>query len=673
MECYTGIRAIDYYKNRKGSIVNKNKRGGRNKAPRKKKTGITYRGTLSKTKKGFGFLISPDTEQDIFISSHAMKDAMDGDTVEVELIPQIHWKSSPEGVVTRIVKRNRTEIVGTFSGTRKFGFVEPDDRRLKEDVFIMKKNFAGAQKGDKVVATIIKYPKGRESAEGKITQIISRSGEAGGDIKAMIRMYGLNPKFPPKVQAESEAMHLPLRDDFVGRRDLRGKRIITVDGADSKDFDDAVSIEKTPEGHFLLGVHIADVSHYVREGSNLDKEALERGNSVYLIDQVVPMLPVILSNGICSLNPQADRLTLSCEMEIDGEGNVLNHEIFESVICSNERMVYDDVSDILEKKDPGGYENIYNDLLLMEELQNILEAKRAASGSIDFDLDEANITLNSEGIPVSIDIAQRRIANKIIEEFMLAANRTVAEHFAQKNAPFVYRVHDKPAADKMGELSVFLKGFGITLSADPADVHPGEIKKILDDVAGKEYENVVNKVILRSMQKAVYDTECKGHFGLAMKYYCHFTSPIRRYPDLIIHRIIKEYLKGGPDSKKEKNFRRKTRIAAEVSSETERKAVELEREVEKLKMAEYMSYHVGERYEGIISGVTNFGVFVQLENTAEGLIRMEDLADDYYDYDPKRYRLVGRSKGKIYALGDKASIEVSGVDIEAREVEFRPV
>ena len=641
----------------------------------KKRKEIILTGILSKHKKGFGFVI-PETDQngDIFIAPNNINGAMNGDTVSALLLPPGETNRSREGVIQQILTRAAVEIVGTFEKSKRFGFVVPDDRRFNDDVFIMKKDFNGAQTGDKVVVKIMKYPDKSNSAEGRVSEIISRSGEAGGDIKALIRQYNLTQVFPEKVEAEAKKIPLKITEEEIERRvDLRDKTIITIDGADAKDLDDAVSVEKLDGGHYRLGVHIADVSHYVTDSSQLDKEALKRGNSVYLIDQVIPMLPKILSNGICSLNPNVDRLTLSVSMELDEKGKVVGHEIYESIIHSKARMVYSDVSDILEDKTPElmeKYKDIYPDILLMDELAKILRSARDTRGSLDFDFDEAYIKLNEQGIPISVETAERRVANRLIEEFMLAANETIAEHFFWMEVPFVYRIHESPSMEKIEEFKRFIRSFGLTLKGSTENIHPKVLNEIIKSVEGKPEEHVVNTVMLRSMKKAFYGTECAGHFGLGVKYYCHFTSPIRRYPDLIIHRIIKESIQGKLDVKRSKVLKRRTERASEISSATERQAQELEREVEKLKKAEYMTYHVGETYDGIINGVASFGFFVEIENTIEGMVRVDYLNDDYYDYEAPMYRLIGRRTNKIYALGDKVTIKVHSVELQDREINF---
>ncbi len=644
----------------------------------RKKQRPAVTGILSKHKKGFGFVI-PDEgsfDRDIFISPSDMNGAMEGDRVEVDLIPEYLWEQSPQGIITKVTDRKLKEVAGFFDKGKKFGFVVPVDRKHNEDIYIPKKAFSGAKNGDIVVAAITGYPDRKNSAEGKITGILARAGEPGGDIKAIIRQRGLFFTFPSKAAAQAKAISKAGvgEQDMAGRRDLRGENIITIDGADSKDFDDAVSVKRLDNGNFLLGVHIADVSHYIGEDSPLDKEALKRGNSVYIINQVVPMLPKELSNGICSLNEGEDRLTLSVDMEITPEGDITEHNIYESVIRSKHRMVYTDVSDIIENDDrelAAKYSDIYDMLMDMKELAQILRSKREAAGSLDFDLDEAYITLDEKGVPVSVNLCERRTANRMIEEFMLAANKTVAEQFFWLELPFVYRVHEKPDAEKMQEFRTFLMGLSIRLKGEGGNIHPKALNEVLEQVAGTSYENVVNTVMLRSMKKAFYSTECEGHFGLSMKYYCHFTSPIRRYPDLIIHRIIKEYLHGGIDDERIAVLSKKTQEAAETSSVTERAAIELERDVEKMKKAQYMSCHIGESFEGVISGITGYGMYVELENTIEGLVRLDRMYDDYYDAYPEQYRIVGQRTNKVYSLGQRVSIIVSDADYYEGTIDFR--
>ena len=641
----------------------------------KNKKRATVKGTLQKHKRGFGFVSPGDGGEDIFISRRGMNGGMNGDLVEVNLIPEYLWKNSREGIIVSVVERASTEVVGTFHRSKKFGFVVPSDKAQKDDVFVGKKHFGGAKMGDRVVVQITKYPTANDSAQGRISQIISREGEPGGDIKALIRHCNLDEQFPPKVEAEAaaEAASGISLEDIRGRVDLRDKMIMTIDGADSKDFDDGVSCEKLPGGNYLLGVHIADVTHYVQNNGPLDREAMKRGNSIYLLNRVIPMLPVSLSNGICSLNPGEDRLTLTCQMEVNGRGEVVDHKIFKSIIRSKERMVYTDVSDIIEDKSrelKEKYGYILEEIMMMDRLATILRKKRQERGSLDFDLDEASITLNEVGIPTTIGIAERRVANQLIEEFMLLANEVVAREFFFKEAPFVYRIHEKPDNIKLEEFVIFLKNFGIGLPDSGASVHPKDLKGVLEKVKGETYENVVNTVMLRSMQKAVYSTDCKGHFGLALQYYCHFTSPIRRYPDLMIHRIIKAYLAGPLSLPEKKAFLRKAEEVAKVASATERQAIDLERQVEKMKKAEYMASHVGEEFPGVISGVTNFGIYVEISNTIEGMARLDELDDDYYDVQREKYRAIGRRTKNIHALGDKVRVKVKSVNLEDSEINF---
>lgn len=615
-----------------------------------------YTGIIEKHSRGFGFVRQEDDE-DIFVAPSNMGGAMNGDLVEVDLLPPYLWNKSKEGIVTKVLERNYTEVIGTFQKNKKFGFVIPDDKKNPDDIFIKKDFFRNAQNGDKVVAKIIKYPDKYGKAEGRITEIVAKRGEVGGDISAMIRTKGLFETFPSRVNAEAKYLSKQgiLPEEIEGRLDLRDKKIFTIDGPTAKDLDDAVSIELLENGNYLLGVHIADVSHYVKEDSNLDKEALKRGTSVYLVNRVVPMLPKVLSNGICSLNPNEDRLTLSCIMEIDEKGQVVNHTIENSVIKSCARLVYDDVSDILEHDDPvqcEKHKEILDEIKTMGRLAQILRDKRKHQGSLDFDLDEAVIEVDEYENPIRIEVEERRTANRLIEEFMLIANETVAEHFYWMEIPFVYRVHEKPDVEKMTELRNYLANFKIAFRGNPDNVHPKMLSTIIENLAGEPYEAIVNRVILRTMKKAYYGTSCDGHFGLAFKYYCHFTSPIRRYPDLIIHRMIKAVIAGQMTESKVAKYRIDTEVAAEQSSVTERQAQELEREVEKLKKCQYMMQHIGDEFEGIVSGVTDFGVYVELPNTIEGMAFAKDL-------------------DKSYQLGQKVRIKVMDARPEDRQIDFR--
>ena len=615
-------------------------------------------GTIEKHKKGFGF-IHQEEGADFFVAPDKMAGAMNGDTVEAEVLPPYMTRRSNEARVIKVLERKTAEVVGTFERHKHYGFVVPDDRKIGEDVFIRKDFFRNAQTGDKVLAKITAYPDAARSLEGKITEVIAREGQPGADVLSLIRAYGLFETFPSRVNAEAKARSKEqITEEMItesGRLDLRGKRIFTIDGPSAKDLDDAVSIEILPNGNYLLGVHIADVSHYVTEDGYLDREALKRGTSVYLINRVVPMLPKPLSNGSCSLNPGEDKLTLSCIMEIDGEGKVVDHSIRESVIRSAARLVYDDVSDILEKDDPEltkKYIDIADDLKLMGKLAHILRHRRKQKGSLDFDISEAVITLDENENPVSVELEERRTANRLIEEFMLAANETVAEHFFWLNYPFVYRIHEKPDPEKIMDLKTYLMNFGIRLKGSADNIYPKTLADIIADIEDKPYESVVNRVMLRTMKKACYSTECQGHFGLAFRYYCHFTSPIRRYPDLIIHRIIKESITGRMTEEKLAKYKGDTERAADISSKTERKAQELEREVDKMKKAQFMEGHIGEEFDGIVSGVTDFGVYVELANTIEGMAFASELA-------------------RPYQLGEKVRIRVMDARPQERQIDFK--
>lgn len=636
-----------------------------------KKERIT--GIIDINKGGFGFVRQDDG--DIFIGKDDLNGAMNGDEVSVDLLPEYLWEKNREGMVDRVISRANREVVGKVYNLKGRYYVIPENPKLTDWINVAKGGLGSAKRGDTVTITITSFPKKNRHAEGNITEVISRRGDKTGGIKALYRSYGIREEFPRKVSAEADFIgSRPITQDDISRRmDLRDKKIFTIDGAYSKDLDDAVSIDIMENGNYSLGVHIADVSEYVRGGSYLDKEALKRGTSVYVLNQVVPMLPKTLSNGICSLNPEEDRLTVSCIMEINEKGEVVDHQIVESVINSKARLVYDDVSDILECEDQDlieKYSFIYEDLKTMEKLAEILREKRKAEGSIDFDLDEAVITLDENEVPLNVGIANRRTAEKIIEEFMLEANKTVAEHYYWMNYPFIYRVHEKPDTDKIMELKAFLGSLGISLPGNPDNIHPKALNKILESIEGKDYEKIVSTVILRAMKKAFYSPECMGHFGLSFKYYCHFTSPIRRYPDLMIHRIIKTSLRGEGDEKVLQKYRLDVIEASSESSRMERVAQEVEREGDKMKMAEYMENHIGEVYDGIISGVTGFGIFVQLQNTIEGLVPIHTLTDDYYIFEADKYRLIGESTKHIYALGDKVRIKVVKASSRERIIDF---
>lgn len=631
-------------------------------------------GKLQAHAKGFGFLIPEiEGEKDVFIPSSFINGAMNGDRILVQITREDKNGKKREGEVIQILERANTKIIGVYEDSKNFGFVIAEDTRISQDIFISKKDRNGAKDGDVVVVEITKWPEKRRSPEGVVKEVLGQKGDKGLDILTIIKKYGLPEEFPPKVQAFASGIdeEIPLKE-YKRRKDLRDVRMVTIDGEDAKDLDDAVSIERLDNGRYRLGVHIADVSHYVREKNPLDKEALKRGTSVYLIDRVIPMLPKKLSNGICSLNPKVDRLTLSCIMDIDSSGKVLDHEIVESVIRTNERMTYTDVTKILKDNDPElskRYDYLLDDFKAMEELCNILYKKRTKRGAIDFEFEESKIILNEFGKPIDIKPYEREIANRIIEEFMLVCNETVAEHMFWSHLPFVYRIHEDPDEEKLEKFREFIYNLGYIVKWN-GEVKPRNLQEILEKVRGKKEETVVSTLLLRSMMKARYSPESLGHFGLAARYYCHFTSPIRRYPDLQIHRIIKEQINGKIDGGRAKKLIGIVDYASKQSSETERVAQEAEREVDDLKKAEYMQERIGQEFEGIVSSVTSFGMFVELPSTIEGLVHITALEDDYYVYDENHLALIGERTKNIYRLGDEVKVKCSKVDIENREIYF---
>lgn len=626
--------------------------------------------------KGFGFVI-PDMERpDVFIPANNVNGAMNGDRVVAKILREEMGGKKCEGEIIRIVERANKTLIGIYEDSRNFGFVVPEDKRLAQDVFISKGDRSGAKTGQVVIVEITRWPESRRNPEGKVVEILGNKGDKGIDILTIIKKFGLPEEFPPKVESYAENIPDEIPESEYGRRkDIRNWRIVTIDGEDAKDLDDAISIEKLESGNYKLGVHIADVSNYVREKNPLDKEALKRGTSVYLIDRVIPMLPKKLSNGICSLNPKVDRLTLSCVMEIDPKGKVVNHEIFESVIKTSERMTYSDVTKILRDHDPElmhRYDYLVDDFKLMEELCGILNNKRISRGAVDFDFEECKIILDELGKPIDIKPYERAISNRMIEEFMLVCNETIAEHMYWAKAPFVYRIHEDPDSEKLMNFAEFVHNLGYTFKWGQ-EIHPKTLQTILEKVKGKKEETVVSTLLLRSMMKAKYSPECVGHFGLAAKYYCHFTSPIRRYPDLIIHRIIKEFINNGIDDKRSARLASEVDVAARQSSETEVVAQEAEREVDDLKKAEYMLDRIGQEFDGIISSVTNFGMFVELPNTIEGLVHISSLLDDFYVYDEKHLSLIGEERHKTYRLGDEVRVKVEKVNMDLHEIYFELV
>ncbi|MCR5734442.1 MAG: ribonuclease R [Lachnospiraceae bacterium] len=634
----------------------------------KKLTGI-YRSTMH----GFGFVETEDENDDYYIPEGMSLNAMYGDTVEISVLKKRRGKRR-EAEIVKILERATDTVVGTYErGKNHYGFVVPDNAKLSRDIFIPVERSKGAMDGHKVVCEITDYGTESRSPEGKIIEILGHITDPGVDILSVIKGYNLQLEFPEKVMHMAERIPEEIQEaEMAGRLDLRDVMMVTIDGEDSKDLDDAVSLEMDGE-NYRLGVHIADVSNYVKENSALDKEALKRGCSVYLVDRVIPMLPRRLSNGICSLNESVDRLTLSCIMTIDKKGHVIDHKIAESIIKTNRRMTYTAVNAILEENDPElfrEYEEIVPMFFLMKELAAILRDKRKKRGSIDFDLDETKILLDEKGHPTYVGPYERNTATRLIEEFMLIANETVAEHFYWLKLPFAYRIHEAPDIEKVRKLSSFIRNFGYGLHIKGDEVHPKELQKLLAKCEGTAEEELISRLTLRSMQRAKYSPECLGHYGLACDYYCHFTSPIRRYPDLQIHRIIKESLHMRLKDERIAHYEKILPDVCKSSSACERTADEAEREVDKLKKAEYMLDKIGEVYSGMISGITNWGIYVELDNTVEGLVHISKIAGDYYVFNEDSYELVGEATGKKYVLGQRVNIRVNAVDMMLRSVDF---
>ena len=627
-------------------------------------------------RKGFGFVESDEEyTQDLFIPACDTNSAMHNDRVMAEITKPATDEKRAEGAIIKIIERNITKVVGTFQPNKSFGFVIADEKKFNQDIYIPKKYFSGAKAQDKVVVQITIWPQEGRKPEGKIVEVLGPKGSKEVEILSIIRSHELPEEFPKKVLEEAEHVAVAIPHEEIERRlDIRDLNIFTIDGEDAKDLDDAISIERLPNGNFKLGVHIADVTHYVHEKSKLDKEALKRATSVYLVDTVIPMLPKTLSNGMCSLNPNEDKLTLSVFMEIDLKGEVKNHDIKETVINSKARMTYTEVSNILENDDEElkvKYKHVLEDFYLSHELAKILMQRRNKRGSIDFDFPEAKILLNPDGTVDDIIHYERRISNRIIEEFMLISNETVAEHYFWLNIPFVYRIHETPATEKIQELGKFVSTFGYTIKGDTEEIHPKALQAIIAKIKGTKEEEAISTVILRSLRQARYSPDCSGHFGLAAKYYSHFTSPIRRYPDLQIHRIIKEHLNGKMNTKRQQQLTNIVDYASTKSSEKERAADLAERDVKDYYKAVFMSDKVGEEYDAIVSSVTSFGLFLELENTVEGLSRLAEMRDDYYIYDEMTYSIVGERTKKTYKIGDPVRIRVEKVNIDLKEIDFK--
>lgn len=632
-------------------------------------------GTFIGHARGFGFVTPDAGGEDIFIPASETMGAMQKDRVLYKVLHKAEKGKKADGVIVRILERGQQRIVGTFeAGSKGYGFVVADDKKIAKDIFISRENTKGAVTGHKVVVEITDYGEDRRNPEGKVIEILGHINDPGVDILSVIRRYELAVEFPEEVYAEIEHLGTEVAEaDKKGREDLRDLLTITIDGADAKDLDDAVSLKRLGNGNFELGVHIADVSHYVRENTALDKEAYARGTSVYLVDRVIPMLPHKLSNGICSLNPHVDRLALSCLMEVNGRGEVVSHRILESIINSDYRMTYTAVREILEDGTPAlleQYAEILPMLEDMEELRQILGEKRRKRGSVNFDLPESKIILDENGKPIDIKPYEKSIATNMIEEFMLVCNETIAENSFWQEMPFMYRSHQEPDEDKLEKMEQFLRGFGYYLRKKDGEIHPRELQKVLQKAEETDEERIITRMVLRSMMQARYTAENGGHFGLAAKYYCHFTSPIRRYPDLEIHRMIKKMLHGELDEKASAYYRRKMPDWAKHCSKQERVAEDAERDTDALKKVEFMEDKVGQIYEGIISGVTNWGIYVELPNTIEGMVALSQMDDDYYEFDEKKMLVFGKRTKKSYRLGDKVVVSVAKVDRMMGTIDF---
>lgn len=671
-----------YYDDRReeyGSEYGRKKKDKNKKDKNKKEQpeGIQAEGTFIGHPKGFGFVEIEGQDEDIFIPESDTGTAMHQDKVRIIIRNDKKEGKRQEGVVVKVLERGMPEIVGTYQLNRDFGFVISDNPKFSKDIFIPRKEAAGIKNGDKVIVVITDYGSGNKNPEGKIKENLGNIRTPGTDILAIVKSFGIPSEFPEKVMKQAQRVPDHVLDaDRDGRLDLRHLQTVTIDGEDAKDLDDAISLTK--EGDiYHLGVHIADVSNYVQYNSALDREALKRGTSVYLADRVVPMLPEHLSNGICSLNQGEDRLALSCLMDINEKGKVVSHQIAETVINVNERMCYTDVKNILEDTDEEAkkrYEALIPMFFMMKELSGILRNSRHHRGSIDFDFPESKIILNAAGKAIDVKPYEANVATKIIEDFMLMANETVAQEYCTEEIPFVYRTHDNPDPEKVESLLTLLHNQGVKIQKAKEEITPKEIQQIIESIEGLPNEAMISRLVLRSMKQAKYTTECSGHFGLAAKYYCHFTSPIRRYPDLQIHRIIKDNLRGR--LMREGRTEHYAEILDEVarqSSVCERRADEAERESDKLKKAEYMSYHLGEEFEGIISGVTGWGLYVELPNTVEGLVHVNTLRDDYYVFDQESYELCGEMTKKVYKLGDKVRVRVADADKMLKTVDFELV
>ena len=631
-------------------------------------------GTFISHPKGFGFVEIEGRSEDLYIPESGVNGAFHQDQVQVELLKGQGGRRQ-EARIVKILSHGLTKVVGTYQKSKSFGFVIPDLEKISTDIYIPAEGSKGAVTGHKVVVELTDYGDDKHKPEGRITEILGHVNDPGVDILSIVKGYDLPVEFEEKLLNQAERVGKPVSEaDMAGRRDLRSLQMVTIDGEDAKDLDDAVSLTREGENYFL-GVHIADVSNYVQENSALDREALNRGTSVYLVDRVIPMLPHTLSNGICSLNQGEDRLALSCLMKVNKKGEVVSYEIAETVICVDRRMSYTAVRKILEEGDPEliqEYEELVPMFQDMQELAAILRKKRRQRGSIDFDFPESKIILDQKGNPVSIEPYERNVATDLIEDFMLLANETVAQHFYWMEVPFLYRTHETPDTEKIEKLATFIHNFGyhIKIKTSDHEVHPKEIQKLLASIEGTEEEALIARLAFRSMKQAKYSVECTGHFGLACACYCHFTSPIRRYPDLQIHRIIKEQLRGRLMEKRIDHYKEILPEVARQTSRLERRADEAERETDKLKKAQYMKHHIGETLEGIISGITAWGIYVELPNTVEGMIHVARLTGDYYYYKEETFEMVGRDTGRCFKLGQRLKVFVDSVDMVSKSVDF---
>lgn len=627
-------------------------------------------GTFISNARGFGF-VEVEGQEDLYIPEEDTLYAFHQDRVQVE-VKQEQKGNRKEGKILQILSHGLSEVVGTFEKSQNFGFVIPDNQKMGKDIFIPREHTMGAEDGDKVVAKVVSYGGKNKNPEGRIKEILGAAGQPGIDVLSIARGYELPMEFPQKVQNQADRVpdHV-LESDFQGRMDLRDWTVVTIDGEDAKDLDDGISLTK--EGNiYHLGVHIADVTNYVQGGSALDREALRRGTSVYLVDRVIPMLPKRLSNGICSLNQGEDRLALSCLMDIDSQGKILGHKIAETVICVDRRMSYTEVKGILEgdKELRSKYQELVPMFFHMKDLSAILRKNRTKRGSIDFDFPESKIYLDEMGRPIEIRAYEQNVATRIIEDFMLLANETVAKEYCDRELPFVYRTHENPDMDKMEKVLTFIRNQDIPVHKAHEEITPLEIQEILTSIEGQDSEPLISRLLLRSMKQARYTTGCSGHFGLAAKHYCHFTSPIRRYPDLQIHRIIKDTIRGRMKDEKKLYYAQILEDVAAKSSMLERRAEEVERETVKLKKAEYMQMHLLETFDGVISGITGWGMYVELPNTVEGLVHVSSLTDDYYIFDEENYCLRGEMSQKTYHLGDPVQVLVSEVDVTTKSIDF---